>query len=42
VFPLLPTRYLSEGELLAAKFSPDTFLNVNTPVDYESVSSRKS
>jgi len=42
VFPLIPTRYLSEDELLAAKFAPDIFLNVNTPVEYESVNSRKS
>jgi len=41
VFPLLPTRYLSEDELIAATFSPEIFLNVNTPVEYESVSSRK-
>jgi molybdopterin-guanine dinucleotide biosynthesis protein A len=42
VFPLIPTRYLSEDELIAAKFAPEIFLNVNTPVEYESVSSRKN
>lgn len=37
IFPLLPTRYISEGELGAAGFSRDIFRNVNTPADYEAV-----
>ena len=37
IFPLLPTRFISEGELRAAGFSPDIFRNVNTPVEYEAV-----
>lgn len=37
IFPLLPTRYISEGELRAAGFSPDIFRNVNTPAEYRAV-----
>jgi molybdenum cofactor guanylyltransferase len=37
IFPLLPTRYVSEAEMLAAGFSADIFCNLNTPLEYESV-----
>ena len=37
IFPLLPTRYVTEDELRAAGFSPDIFCNINTPADYEAV-----
>ena len=40
IFPLLPTRYVSETELHAAGFSPDIFRNINTPAEYEAVSRR--
>jgi molybdopterin-guanine dinucleotide biosynthesis protein A len=37
IFPLIPTRYVPEDELLAAGFSSDIFCNVNTRDDYEAV-----
>jgi molybdopterin-guanine dinucleotide biosynthesis protein A len=39
IFPLIPTRYISEGEIRATGFSPDIFRNVNTPEDYDAVTS---
>jgi molybdopterin-guanine dinucleotide biosynthesis protein A len=37
IFPLLPTRYISEAELRVAGFLPEIFLNINTPADYEAL-----
>lgn len=37
IFPLLPTRYVSETEIQAAGFSPEIFRNVNTPEDYRAI-----
>jgi|NGEPerStandDraft_6_1074524.scaffolds.fasta_scaffold94132_2 molybdopterin-guanine dinucleotide biosynthesis protein A len=35
LFPLAPTRYISEAEIRAAGFSPLVFRNVNTSEEYE-------
>jgi len=35
LFPLAPTRYISEAEIRAAAFSPLVFRNVNTSEEYE-------
>jgi molybdopterin-guanine dinucleotide biosynthesis protein A len=35
LFPLAPTRYISESEIRAAGFSPTVFRNVNTFGEYE-------
>lgn len=35
LFPLAPTRYISEAEISAAGFSPMIFRNVNTSGEYE-------
>ncbi len=35
LFPLAPTRYISEAEIGAAGFSPTVFCNVNTLEEYE-------
>jgi molybdenum cofactor guanylyltransferase len=35
LFPLAPTRYISEAEICAAGFSPTVFRNVNTFEEYE-------
>ena len=35
LFPLAPTRYISEAEIRAAGFSPMIFRNVNTSEEYE-------
>lgn len=37
IFPLLPTRYVRDVELVAAGFSLSIFLNMNTPAEYEAV-----
>jgi molybdenum cofactor guanylyltransferase len=35
LFPLVPTRYISDAEIRAAGFSPTVFRNVNTFGEYE-------
>ena len=35
LFPLVPTRYISETEIRAAGFSPAVFRNVNTFAEYQ-------
>lgn len=37
IFPLVPTRYVSEEEIRAAGFATEIFRNLNTPADYEAV-----
>lgn len=37
LFPLAPTRYISEAEIRAAGFSPMVFRNVNTLEEYENL-----
>ncbi len=37
LFPLAPTRYISEAEIRAAGFSPMVFCNVNTSEEYEAL-----
>ena len=36
-FSLVPTRYLSDGEIRAAGFSRDIFANVNTPEEFGAI-----
>jgi molybdenum cofactor guanylyltransferase len=37
IFTRIPTRYIQEEELVAAGFSPEIFINLNTPAEYEAV-----
>jgi len=37
ILPLLPTRYVQDRELVAAGFSPNIFLNLNTPAEYAAI-----
>jgi molybdopterin-guanine dinucleotide biosynthesis protein A len=37
LFPLVPTRYISEAEISDAGFSPEIFRNVNTAEEYEAL-----
>jgi len=37
LFSRLPTRYISEAEMLRAGFSPEIFRNVNTAAEYEAL-----
>jgi molybdopterin-guanine dinucleotide biosynthesis protein A len=41
LFPLAPTRYISEAEIRAAAFSPLVFRNVNTSEEYEDLVQKK-
>jgi len=34
IFAKVPTRYIQEDELIAAGFSPEIFINLNTPAEY--------
>jgi molybdopterin-guanine dinucleotide biosynthesis protein A len=35
IFTRIPTRYIPEDELVSAGFSPEIFINLNTPAEYE-------
>jgi molybdopterin-guanine dinucleotide biosynthesis protein A len=35
IFTRIPTRYVQEDELVSAGFSPEIFINLNTPAEYE-------
>ena len=35
IFTSIPTRYVQEDELGAAGFSPEIFINLNTPAEYQ-------
>jgi molybdopterin-guanine dinucleotide biosynthesis protein A len=35
IFTRILTRYIPEDELAAAGFSPEIFINLNTPAEYE-------
>jgi molybdopterin-guanine dinucleotide biosynthesis protein A len=41
MFALVPTRYVTEAEILAAGFSPEVFRNVNTFEEYEDLVQKK-